>query len=352
MIKRVTIKEVAIHAGVSYQTVSKVLNGQGQASKGTEERIWFSVKELGYVPNLIARSLRSQRSQLIGYSWEPTPAGTANPILDQFLQSMVQVAEEASYHLLAFPYQTGDRWIAAYRDLIDTRRVDAFVLSSIDFNDQRIAFLLERNFPFVAFGRSNDGWQFPWVDVDGAAGMRLVVEHLIAMGHRRVGVLAWPETSRVGQNRIEGVYAALKQAGLTLPPELLLRGEGSYAFGNQAVRTWLNLEPEQRPTAIVAFNDIMAVGAMSAIQASGLKVGEEIAVTGFDDSPMVQYLNPALTSISQPVWTVGQQVMRLLLAILDENPPEEMQVLLEPRLMIRASSVRNDTPHLGRRTGS
>jgi DNA-binding LacI/PurR family transcriptional regulator len=338
MSRRVTLKEVAAHAGVSYQTVSKVLNHQTQVSKETEERIWNSVRALGYRPNLIARSLRAQRSNMIGYSWEPTPPDQANPILDMFMQSMATAAENANYHLLAFPHRPGNAWINAYRELIDTNRVDGFVLSSVEFNDPRVQFLQEREFPFVAFGRSNPEWEFAYVDVDGGAGMRMVAEHLIQQGHRRLGVLAWPEESRVGQNRIEGLESALAEAGLPLSGQLLSRGEGVFQFGWQAAQPWLELPKEQRPTAIVALNDAMAIGAMRAAQECGLQVGVDLAVTGFDDAPMVQYLNPPLTSVRQPTWEVGQRAMQLLLAQLEGKTLEERQVLLRPQLIVRTSS--------------
>jgi DNA-binding LacI/PurR family transcriptional regulator len=338
MSRRVTLKEVARHAGVSYQTVSKVINHQTQVSKETERRIWESVHTLGYRPNLIARSLRSQRSNMIGYSWEHTPPDQANPILDRFLQSMATAAENAHYHLLAFPHRPGNAWINAYQELIDTNRVDGFVLSSVEFDDRRVQFLKEREFPFVAFGRSNSDWDFAYVDVDGGAGMRMVAEHLIQQGHRRFGVLAWPEGSRVGQNRMEGLQAALAEARMSISEQLLSRGEGVFQFGWQATRRWLDLPVEQRPTAIIAMNDIMAIGAMRAAQDCGLKVGSDLAITGFDDAPMVQYLNPPLTSVRQPAWEVGEKVMELLLAELRGERPPERHILLAPQLIVRESS--------------
>jgi DNA-binding LacI/PurR family transcriptional regulator len=217
MKNRATLKQVAARAGVSYQTVSKVLNNKIKVSKETDERIWESIRALGYRPNQIARNLRSQRSHLIGYSWEPAPPDQANPILDHFLQSMAHAAETAGYHLLAFPYHAGkELWIHSYQELIDTNRVDGFVLSSVEYNDPRIGLLRERRFPFVAFGRSNPEWDFPFVDVDGGVGIRLVMEHLLEQGHQRFAALAWPEASRVGQNRMEGFFQIIDQAGIVL----------------------------------------------------------------------------------------------------------------------------------------
>lgn len=338
MSRRVTIKDVAAHAKVSYQTVSKVLNKQAQVSKDTEERIWEAVRVLGYRPNVIARSLRSQRSRMIGYSWAPSPNDQGNSILDQFLQSMVQAGDAAGYQVLAFPHRPEGKWIDAYRELIDTNRVDGFVLTSVEYDDPRIQLLQELDFPFVAFGRSNPSWDIPFVDVDGADGLRQVVKHLLSSGYRRIAALAWPQDSRVGNNRMEGFLGALQKAGVDLPDEWLLRGEGVYQFGLEATARLLSRAWNPLPDAIVAFNDFMAIGAMHAIQARGMQVGKDIAVSGFDDVPLVQYLTPSLTSVRQPIWEVGQQVMRILLDLLAGKKDSHKNILLKPRLIVRDSS--------------
>ncbi len=338
MPKRVTLKEVAATAEVSYQTVSKVLNGQMQVSKETEARIWSAVKVLGYHPDFKARNLRMQRSGMIGYSWAPRPADQVNTILDQFLRSMMDAAERAGYHVLPFPHRDPQKQIAGYEELIKSGRVDGFVLSSVEFDDPRIAFLLEQNFPFVAFGRSNADWDIPYVDVDGAAGLRMATEHLIALGHRRIAVLAWPEGSRVGENRMEGYYAALQAAGIAVEEKMIARGEGRVGFGWVATLRWLERAPEDRPTAIVALNDAMAIGAMRAGEEKGLRVGIDLAIAGFDDSPMVQYLSPPLTSVQQPIWQVGQQIVRILVGILNDEATADRQILLPPRLIVRGST--------------
>ncbi len=142
MTPQITLKSVASRAGVSYQTVSKVLNGQIQVAPETRERILKAAEELGYRPNQIARNMRTQRSLMIGYSWLPTAPDQINQILDQFLSSMLYEAEAAGYHLLPFPFRKGH--VEDYRELIDTGRVDGFVISSVEYNDQRVSFLLDR----------------------------------------------------------------------------------------------------------------------------------------------------------------------------------------------------------------
>ena len=346
--QRVTLKEVADSAGVSYQTVSKVINHQVQVSKETEERIWQAVQVLGYKPNYTARSLRSQRSFTLGYTWPPSPPDQSNPILDQFLQSMFKAAEERGYYLLCFPFHA-DRiqQLATYGELIDTGRVDGFILSSVEYDDPRILFLQERDFPFVAFGHSNPELEFPWIDVDGAAGIAMTVRHILEMGHRRIAALAWPTTSRVGNNRMEGYYSALSEAGITPDPAWIQRGEGRFAFGYKATLELLELPEDRRPTALIGLNDPMAVGAMQAAREKGVKVGEQFAIAGFDDMPMVQYLDPPMTSVRQPVWEVGQRIIPMLLKILESGgtgaqhlPAEPPELLISPQLIVRASTDR------------
>lgn len=340
---RPTIKDVAKLAGVSYQTVSKVLNRQAKVRPQTEARIREAVRQLGYQADQAASSLRSGRSRLIGYSGPPRPSNQANPILDRFLQSMLHAAEQAGYYLLCFPHHTGERQVEPYRQLIEARRVDGFIVSGVEYDDPRLQFLLDEGFPFIAFGRSNIGMHFSFVDVDGRAGMHAAVEHLISQGRRRIAALAWPENSRVGQDRMAGYHAALHAAGIAFNSEWVARGEGSVAIGRQSVQTWLTLPHERRPDAIAAFNDDMAIGAMHAIQEAGLTVGVDIAVTGFDDLPMAQYLTPPLTSVRLPVVEIGEQVIEVLVQRLDKNISEVQHVLIEPELVIRQSSTSGAT---------
>lgn len=340
MTQSVTLKQVAAHAGVSFQTISKVINGKGAVSAETEERIWKAVTELGYHPDHTARSLRSRRTMTLGYSWFPSPADHLNPILDQFLQSMLRAAEEKGYYLLSFPHAINlQDQVKAYKKLIDARRVDGFVLSNVVLDDPCVAYLIERQFPFVAFGRSNPDWDFPYIDIDGTQGMMEVTQHLLQQGHRRIAILATPKNSRVGANRLEGCITAMRDAGIEPSPAWIAHGEGSYTYGLRIASQWLQSPPEERPTAIIALNDNMANGAIHAANELGIQVGAELAITGFDDAPFIQYLTPPLTSVRQPIWDVGQRVIRLLVSILENHPLEESHVLLPPKLIIRESSL-------------
>lgn len=339
MAGRVTIKDVALEAGVSYQTVSKVLNHQAKVKPETERKIYQAIERLGYTPHQAASSLRSHRTRLIGYSGPTWPPNQSNPILDEFLQSMLPAAEKAGYYLLCFPHRAGEHQVDPYRRLVDSNRVDAFVVSGVEYDDPRLRYLLDKDFPFVAFGRSNLDMKFSFVDVDGESGMRQVVEHLLSLGRRRIAALAWPETSRVGKDRMAGYHLALQAAGIEVNNEWVARGEGSQAFGRQTTQGWLALPSERRPDAVAALNDAMAVGAMQAIRDAGLRVGVDLAVTGFDDLPMTQFLSPPLTTVRLPVAEIGRQVIEILVGILEGKITELRHELVEPQLVVRQSSA-------------
>jgi DNA-binding LacI/PurR family transcriptional regulator len=334
----VTLKEVAALAGVSYQTVSKVLNRKVQVSKETEARILQAAKELSYRPNLNARNMRLQRSYMIGYSWERTSPDQVNHILDQFLSSMVEEAQAAGYHVLPFPFRYGEEHVDDYRELINNGGVDGFILSSINYEDPRISFLLERQFPFVAFGRSYPELDFCYVDVDGADGIRQAVEYLVNCGHRRIGVIAWPEDSRVGNERMEGYLEAMQAAQIVIHPEWIQRGQGDYEFGRAACHNLLELDDTIRPTAMICLNDTQGIGAMHGLQECNLQAGKDIAIIGFDDAPMTQFLQPALTTIRQPIRLAGRKCIEMLVSLMDGSLPEERHVLLKPKLIVRASA--------------
>lgn len=340
-VSRVTLKDVAARAGVSYQTVSKVLNGQGSVGRETEELIWQVVAELGYRTNVTARSLRKQSTGLIGYTWTPMPPDRVNPILDRFLTGSMQAAEAVGYHLMLFPSPASDEQVNVYRQLIRSGRVDGFIVASTNYDDPRIKLLLELQFPFVAFGRANPEWDFCYVDVDGRAGVRAATEHLLAQGHRAIAVIRWPGSSRVGASRFAGYQDAMAAAGIEVQPQWIVEAESTFQNGYAVTQALLALPPGDRSTAIVAIDDNLAIGALRAALDAGYAVGPELGITGFDDTPGVQHLSPALTSVRQPILEVAQTLVPMLFQLIDGQHPQPDKVILEPRLIVRASSLRN-----------
>jgi DNA-binding LacI/PurR family transcriptional regulator len=335
---KVTLRHVAAEAGVSYQTVSKVLNGTGAVSAETETRIWEIVNELGYQPNIAARNLRKQTSNLIGFTWMPNHDGTINPILDHFLYSIINNFHSNGYHVLTLIEEPEREMTHDYLQIYRRTQVQGYVVASTNYDDYRIARMIQHHIPFVSFGRANDSWDFHWVDIDGAHGIELVMDHLLAKGHQRIALFTWPCGSRTGAERERGFFQKMEAAGLPIDSEWIFRIINTVEAGYHAAGQLLELPAEKRPSAIVCLADIMAIGAMNRVTLAGLEINRDMAITGFDDTPMSEFLHPPLTTVRQPVELAGQWVVDLVLAQFAGKPAIEKHVLLKPELVIRGSA--------------
>ena len=342
MPKQTTLKDVAKQANVSFQTVSKVLNKKARVSAETEKRIYDAIQELDYHPNFTARSLRVQRNRTIGYSWRPSQPGRYNPILDEFLQGMFQTAETYGYTFLCFPYSLdAQKRVANYKALIQTRRLDAFVLSTVNYEEPGIKFLVDNKIPFYAFGRAGKDQAFPYIDVDGGAGLQSAVDHLVEQGHQRIGALAWPPDSRVGNDRMEGYYKQIQKHNLIMDLKLVFRGEGTSEIGYAGMERLLELPADLRPTAVVTMNDEMAFGAIAKLRDVALTPGKDFGVVGFDDVPAARLSRPSLSSIHQPTDRIGKLILERLINWLETGEyPDPVAELINPELVIRDSSQR------------
>lgn len=330
----VTIRDVAALAGVSVGTVSHVLNGSPLTKPETRQRVLQAINNLGYRRNSIARGLKSNQSRLIGYAWHSAEDPIRrNALLDRFLYDIAQAAESWGYHILTFA-QAESTSITNYEELMQIARVDGFVLSDITYNDARIHYLLKQGAPFVAFGRADDDWDFPSVDIDGRLGMRMVIEHLLARGHERIGLLCWPEGVRIGDSRAQGYRDALAAAGIAVRDQWIARTRNSVEHAFSATQQLMNTHP--KPTAIACANDVMAFGVMRYFERAGLQVGVDVAVTGYDDTPVAELLG--LTSVHQPTDIVAVKVIEILIGEIQGMPVPRRTVFLEPSLVVRASS--------------
>ena len=337
--RRPSMSDVARLAGVSQTTVSFILNDTpgSNISPETRDRVWAAVGELDYRPNISARNLRTQSTNLIGYGFDDPAGVTSHPILDQFLYSTILSLEAAGYHLLTFV--TAARTdTTAYQDLYRRGQVAGFVVANTNDDDPRIAHLIADEVPFASFGRANNAWRFPWVDVDGINGMAQVVTHLAAAGHRRIGLISWPEGSKAGAAREHGYAAGMAAAGIGADPACLCRGDNSVQTGAEGLARLMALPAARRPTAVACVSDLIAVGAMNAAAAEGLAVGRDLAITGYDDSALAQFLHPPLTSVRQPIAAVGRRLVELLLGQIRGEPAGATGVMLAPELIIRRSS--------------
>ncbi|MCA9998433.1 MAG: LacI family DNA-binding transcriptional regulator [Anaerolineales bacterium] len=336
---RATLKDVAAKAGVSYQTVSKVLNRRAQVSPETERRIRHVANELNYRPNAVAQNLRQQSSHLIGYAWGSGGSKTWRPVNNRFLHSVVYACEAQGYFLTFFTTKDESLTdIKAYEDLYGRRQVDGFILENTTENDLRIHYLLAEKIPFVAFGRVEEDLDFCWVDVDGYYGIYCVADYLLQRGHQRIALISWQRGATTRNDRERGYYCRLQEAGIVPDSAWVYRGVNEIETGARGIIHLLSLPQERRPTAVVCVSDQIAVGAMNAAMAEGLEVGKDIAITGYDDINMAQFLHPPLTTVRQPIDEAGELVANMLLGQINGTIAVPQQVLLKPELVIRSSA--------------
>jgi len=341
-----TLATVAAEAGVSRQTVSNAVNNPELLRPETLERVQQAISALGYSPNRAARNLRTRTSRLIGLRVDRAREDAANALMDRFLHSLVEHSRDAGYHVLLFTGQdesqpAGARQpeLTAYDDLLRSTAVDAFVVTDTYRGNPQAVLLQERGAPFVAFGRP---WQsagdppptHPWVDVDGAAGVALAVEHLVARGHQRIGWIGWSADSFIGEDRREGWLTAADRHGLQVRG-LDVRAEDSVDAGRRAATALLD---SRVPTAIACASDTLAMGVLHALADRGLRPGGDVAVVGFDDSLAAAVAPPGLTSVRQPLEEVAREVVAALGRLLSHKPVDEPGRILTPTLTVRASS--------------
>jgi DNA-binding LacI/PurR family transcriptional regulator len=330
-----TLNDVARVARVSRQTVSNVLNAPDRVRPGTAQRVQQAIEQLGYRPHRLARNLKTRASRMIGYEITRSRLGVLNPILDRFVHALVEAAENDGYHVLLFT-PNEDGLVTAYDDLVGTRTVDGFVLSDIDYGDARAAALADRSVPFVTFGRPEISQPHPWVDVDGAAGTAAAVRHLAELGHERIAFVGSPRGSATGDRRAEGFTRTVRELGLPHDDALDLRLTDDSHTGAALDQL---LDQHQPPTAVVCVSDADAIGVMRAAAARGLRIGHDLAVTGFDDSPLAPLLAPPLTSVRQPLEAVAQRIVANLTSTMLAGPDAEPAgELLAPELIVRAST--------------
>ncbi len=335
---RATIVDVARAAGVSRQTVSNVLNRPERVSPDTLERVQREIDRLRFTPHVSAQQLRRRRASAYGFEVNPSGHGRLGHVLDEFLVELTVAAPDHASHLVTFAPDPDDV-VAGYRQTLASGLVDGFVLADTRHDDPRPQWLIEHGVPFVSFGRV---WDRPdldrWVDVDGRAGVRIAVEHLLGQGYEQVGFLGWPAGSPVGDDRRAGWADALTAAGLpvTAPAEESVQDLEQATEAAERMLARLGSD-----AAVVCASDLLALGALRAARERGLEPGRDVGVVGFDDTDVAEAMQ--LSSVHQPVADAARTAWRLLLDG-QREATATASVLLEPSLTVRASSRRAATP--------
>lgn len=333
MSQRVTLKTIAQKTGYSVTTVSRALAGYDDVSPATRQTIRQIARELGYYPNHTARQLQKQQTDTIGLILPSVGPRFADPYFSLVLAGIGDGLAERGYDLLIATRPPGPAEFEAYRTLAEGRRVDGLVVIRTRRQDERIAYLVERGFPFVAFGRTDLDVDYPYIDEDGECGTYELVRHLIGLGHRRIAYIAASQHFAFGHFRHRGYRRALEDAGLDYAPDLVRTADLTRRGGAQAARHLLDQKPP--PTALVAANDLMALGAMSVAQERGLRVGPDISIAGFDDIPAAEAVS--LTTLNQPIYPIGRRLSAMLMTLISGGELTERHVLLQPELVLRKS---------------
>lgn len=307
-----TIKDVARAAGVSVATVSRALNGAENVLPHTRQRILDIARELRYAPSGAARSLITRRTDTIG-ALLPDLHGE---FFSELIRGIDQAARARGLHLLlSSSHDDADEAAAALRAM--NGRVDGLVVMSPHADEDFLSQNLPPTLPVVLLNSGVRGAPQPIFAVDNFGGARTMTEHLVQTGRRRIAFLGGPQANFEARERERGYRAGLP-AGM---PPWLLEGDFSEAGGQRAAAALLALPAAERPDAVFAANDIMAIGLLGALQAGGVRLPDDIALAGFDDIPISRYVSPALTTMHVPIAALGGQALDALADALDSPPP-------------------------------
>jgi DNA-binding LacI/PurR family transcriptional regulator len=332
----VSIKDIARLAGVSHSTVSRALRNSPLIPAATTERIQRIARENGYSVSAIARGLRNRRTDAIGV----VVTTIADPFNGEIVAGIEEEANRNEYSvILANSQADPDREIAVVRSFQE-RRVDGIIVASSRVGALYLPVLSELNIPTVLLNNQHPSEFVHSIKIDNREGACLATEHLVSLGHRRIAYLGDNHGLQSDVERFEGYCQGLTQAGLPCAPELTVRGDGKPAGAEEASHILLGLAG--RPTAIVCYNDMSALGIYREAAQRGLRIPQDLSLVGFDDLYFAPYVQPPLTTIAQPRTQMGVQAMSLLLALM-RGEEISKSIVIRGELLLRGSTA--TAPH-------
>jgi len=334
---RPTQVDVANHAGVSRATVSYVLNGNNKLAsipEETRQRVLDAIEELGYEPDARARALRTGSTNTIAL----LIPDLRNPHFGEYATGVEEAAREAGYHLLLSSTTLNDEYaVEVFKDLVG-RRFDgliitgSFILKSVEAQTI-LAHIRKRNFPVVEM---SEFYEVDSVSSDYREATKEVISYLLSLGHRRIGFVYGVDDHELGLDRLEPYQESLESAGINVDSELIVECGSTIEDGYQATLKLLNLP--NKPTAIIAINDLIAISTIRAAGDLGLHVPGNLSVVGFDDIPMANYQSPRLTTVTKDAYNAGKKAFEVLKTRM-QNPDLPRQVIhMSPRIIIREST--------------
>ncbi len=322
----VTIKDIAEVAGVAHTTVSRALRGHPRISTDTIERIQRIADELGYVPNTAARGLKTRRSRVLGV----IARRIDDPFFSGVLQGIEEVLHEAGYSLfLAASHRDAERE-REIMQVMGERRVEGLIVSSTQIQPEHIRQLDRFNVPLVLINnQAIDEPDIHSVYHDDVFGSNQLVQHLIEGGHHHIAYLGNANGGKTNIERMQGYEDAMSNAELEVRSNYIVIGpNGQPDSGVEGMKEILQLSP--RPTAVTCYNDMMAIGAVQAVQQAGLRVPEDISITGFDNIQLAAFVSPPLTTFHQPKYELGREAALMMLRVLADG---ETAVSTQPEVI-------------------
>jgi LacI family transcriptional regulator len=326
------ILDVALKANVSIATVSRVVNNSDhKVNPATREKVLAAISELDYRPNALAKGLLMKKTMTIGI----IIPDISNPYYAEIVRGIQDTADRAGYAVMLHNTDGKQERIIRYIYLLREKSVDGVIFCGGIINGyETLSILKELKERVVVVGRHEV--DFPAVMVDNMGGATQAIQHLIDLGHRRIGCIGGPDGSTTAADRLTGYRNALAQNGMALNEHLVKRGSWSPESGYLLARQLL--ERSERPTAILCANDQMAFGAIKAARELGLNVPKDLAVVGFDNVPPGSYFDPPLTTVEIPMYDIGTASMRMLMDLLSGEPFEKLR-LFNTRLLVRGSTA-------------
>ncbi len=341
-----TSQDVAELAGVSRTTVSFVLNDVPGAkiSEDTRQRVLEAARQLNYYPASAARSLARGRTNVIGLVVCQSPNSIfADAFLPEVIRGLGEVAQERSFRILLQSVEDVTH-PEAYIALVREKYIDGLIVSGPRSDDAQLPQLVREGFPIVLLGQLNEV-DFSFVDVDNAGAARMATEHLIVLGHRRIGLITnAPLLYTASRDRLQGYRLALEAHDLPYDDNLVRYGNFREESGYEAMSQLLALP--KRPTATFVASDLVAFGAMEIIKEQGLAIPEDVAIVGFDDVRLARYVDPPLTTVHLPAYEQGRCAGDMLIRLINGEKVEQREVFLQTELVVRQSCGARVSPRL------
>jgi DNA-binding LacI/PurR family transcriptional regulator len=328
----VSIYDIARAAGVSPSTVSRALEDHPRIGAETRKRIQELAREMDYVPSTVARSLTARKTWTIGMVL-PT---ISDPFMGRVVEGVEQAAIEAGFNVFISTSQNDRQRELAAVEMFQKRRVDGIIVMASHLFDGSPHPSYHSRVPVVSINEQNPGEGMLFVAIDDRSGARVAVEHLLALGHRRIGYVGVPDRPQSNQYRLKGYQDALQAANKTIDPTLVITIAGTIdhdRIGEASLEPLLAGEA----TAVFCYNDATAIGLLTACARRGLAVPEQLSIIGFDDIDMAAYTFPPLTTVRQPRFELGQRAMRMILALLEGQKPASQIVPVE--LIVRQTTA-------------